>query len=78
MKVSYFRGFAMAQEVSCQPLTTEALVRTWVGPCGICGGQSGTGTGFAMSSVSFSHIFPYLYITWGMNNRPVGGRISQA
>jgi hypothetical protein len=32
----------MAQAVSCRPLTAE----TRVGPCGICGGQSGTGTGF--------------------------------
>jgi hypothetical protein len=36
----------MAQPVSRLPLTTEVRVR----PCGICGGQSGTGTGFSPSS----------------------------
>jgi hypothetical protein len=33
-------GRTMAQAVSRRPPTAE------VGPCGICGGQSGTGTGF--------------------------------
>jgi hypothetical protein len=37
-------GRAMAQAVSRRPLTTEAR------PCGICGGQSGTGTGFSPST----------------------------
>jgi hypothetical protein len=37
---------AMAQIVSRRAPTMEARVRTWVSPCGICGGQSGTGTGF--------------------------------
>ena len=36
-------GRAIAQAVSRQPLTAEAQVRSRVGPCGICGGQSGTG-----------------------------------
>jgi hypothetical protein len=35
----------MAQAVSRRPPTAEAWVRSGVGPCGICGGQSGTGTG---------------------------------
>jgi hypothetical protein len=39
-------GRAMAQAVSRRPLTSEALVRFWVSPCGICGGQSDAGTGF--------------------------------
>jgi hypothetical protein len=45
-------GRAMAQAVSRRPPTSEAWVRSRVSPCGICGGQSGTGTGFSpISSV---------------------------
>jgi hypothetical protein len=40
----------MAQAVSRRPPTAEALVRSRVSPCGICGGRSGTGTGFSPSS----------------------------
>jgi hypothetical protein len=36
-------GRTVAQAVSRRPLTAEARVR----PCGICGGQSGTRTGFS-------------------------------
>jgi hypothetical protein len=36
----------MAQAVSRRSLTAEAQVRYRVGTCEICGGQSGTGTGF--------------------------------
>jgi hypothetical protein len=43
----------MAQAVSRRPLTAEARVRSRVGPCGICGGQSGTGTGFSPSTLVF-------------------------
>jgi hypothetical protein len=46
-------GRAMAQVVSRRPLTVEARVRVRVNPCGICGGQSGTGTGFSLSSSVF-------------------------
>jgi hypothetical protein len=42
-------GRAMAQAVSHRPLTAEARVRSRVSPCEICGGQSGTGTGFSQS-----------------------------
>jgi hypothetical protein len=38
---------AMAQAVSRRPLTAETWVRSRVSPCGFCGGQSGTGTGFS-------------------------------
>jgi hypothetical protein len=37
----------MAQAVSRWPLTVEAWVRARVNPCGICGGQSGTGQVFS-------------------------------
>jgi hypothetical protein len=46
-------GRAMSQAVSRRPLTAEARVRCRVGPCGICGGQSGTGTGFSLSTSDF-------------------------
>jgi hypothetical protein len=49
---------AMAQVVSRRPLTAEALVSAPVNPCRICGGQSGTGTGFSPSS----SVFPCQYI----------------
>jgi hypothetical protein len=45
----------MAQAVSRQPLTDEARVRARINPCGIRGGQSGTGTEFSLSS-SFSPV----------------------
>jgi hypothetical protein len=52
-------GRAMAQVVSRRPLTAEALVRARVSPCGVCGGQSGTGTCFPpSSSVSPVNIIP--------------------
>jgi hypothetical protein len=42
-------GRAMAQAVSRRPLTSEARVRSRFSPYEICGGQSGTGTGFSPS-----------------------------
>jgi hypothetical protein len=46
-------GRAMAQAVSRRPPTAEARVRSRNSPCGICGGQSGTGTGFPTSTSVF-------------------------
>jgi hypothetical protein len=46
-------GRAMAQVVTLRPLTAGARVRARGSPCGICGGQSGTGTGFSPSSSVF-------------------------
>jgi hypothetical protein len=43
----------MAQAVSRRTLTAEAVVRARVNPCGICGKQSGTGTGFSPSCSVF-------------------------
>jgi hypothetical protein len=43
----------MAQAVSRRPLTAETRVRSRVSPCRICGGQSGTETGFSPSTSVF-------------------------
>jgi hypothetical protein len=50
-------GRAMAQAVSRRPPTAEARVRSRVSPCGICGGQCGTGTGFSPSYSVFTRLF---------------------
>jgi hypothetical protein len=44
----------MAQAFSRRSLPSEAWVRSRVGLCGICCGQSGTGTCFCPSSLTFS------------------------
>jgi hypothetical protein len=67
------QGRVMAQVVSRRPLTEEACVRARVNPCGICGGQSGTGTGFSPSSSVFpcqyhSTVTLQTHINWGMRN----------
>jgi hypothetical protein len=73
----------MTQAVSRRPLSADTQVRARVIPCGTCGGQSSIGTGFPSRSSVFScrynssvalHI---IYITCGMNNRPVRGRSSE-
>lgn len=63
---------ALAQEVSCLPLTTETWVQSLASPWGICGVQCGTGTSFSLSAsvfpcqhhftnVSYSFIYHQLY-----------------
>jgi hypothetical protein len=52
-------GRAMAQAVSHRPLTAATRVRARAFRCGICGVQSGTGTGFSpIYSVSPVSIVP--------------------
>jgi hypothetical protein len=43
-----------ASVVSGRPVTAEARFRARVSPCAMCGGQSGTRTGFFSSSSVFS------------------------
>jgi hypothetical protein len=50
-------GRVMAQAVSSRPVTAESQLRARVNPCRICGGQSGTRTGFS----SRSSVFPCQY-----------------
>jgi hypothetical protein len=54
-------GRAMTQAVSRRPPTAETRVRSWVSPCGICGGRSGTGTSFSPST----SVFPCQYYSTG-------------
>jgi hypothetical protein len=66
-------GRVMSQAVSRRPLTAEARVRAWFNPCWICGGQSGTGTGFSPSSSVFpcryhSTVALQTHIIWGTRN----------
>jgi hypothetical protein len=78
-------GRAMAQAVSRRPLTAEARVRSRISPCGNCGEQSGTGTGFSPRVLRFSpvnFIPPVLHYTekrkkltifiTGLHNKPQG------
>jgi hypothetical protein len=74
-------GHAMAQAITHQPLTMESRLHAQVNPCGICGGQSGTGTGFSEFfsfplSISFHHP-PYSYIILEMNNMSISGNSSE-
>jgi hypothetical protein len=43
-KLHHQEHYAMTQAVTCQPLNKEHQIQSLVSPCGICDGQSGTGT----------------------------------
>jgi hypothetical protein len=60
----------MAQVVSHRPLAAVSRVRARINLCGICGLQSGTGTGFSPSSSVFpcqyhSAVALQTHIIWG-------------
>jgi hypothetical protein len=57
-------GRVMAHAVSRRSLTAESRVRARVNPFGVCGGQSGTGTGF----LRVFSVFPCQYHSTKENN----------
>jgi hypothetical protein len=57
-----FFGRAMAQAARLWPLAAEVLVHALASSCGICGRQSGTGTGFSPARL-YSTIAPHLSTT---------------
>jgi hypothetical protein len=59
LKYSLTIDCAMIQAVSLRPLTTEAWIRSQGSTCDICGGQSGTGTGFSPSAMYIG--FPTMF-----------------
>jgi hypothetical protein len=70
-------GRAIAQVVSCWLPTVASRVQARVWPCGICGGQSGAGTGFLRVlrfplPILIPPIAPHSpsSIIWGLYNRP--------
>jgi hypothetical protein len=82
MYISFMYGRAMAQEINRCLLTAEARVRARVSPCEICDGRSGKGTGFSTPSSVFpsqyhSTVDLHAHISYGVNNRSIGGRSSE-
>ena len=65
-----YYGRAMAQAVSRRRLTAEARVQSRVSQCGVCGGQSGTGTGFSPSNL----VFPCQFHSTGV---PLQGKLGK-
>jgi hypothetical protein len=68
-RTSFTPGCATAQAVGCWRLTAEALVHVQVNPCVICGGQSGNGIGFSLSSL----VFPVNIIPPGLHTHIPSG-----
>jgi hypothetical protein len=61
--------YSTAEAVSLRPLTVEAWVRARGSTCGICGGQSGTGTVFLLIfgfplSISFHRSSTLIHHLW--------------
>jgi hypothetical protein len=71
-RLLYYGGRYYEVDVSEFEVSGELCVGR---PCGICDGQTDTGTGFSPSS--FHRGSPCSYITWGMDDRLVGGRSSE-
>jgi hypothetical protein len=73
----------MVRAVSRQPLTAEDRDCAWVGLCLFCVGQSGRDRsfseffGFPVSISRYRDSAYHISITWRMNSRPIGGRISE-
>jgi hypothetical protein len=67
--LKFVSGRAMAQAVSRRPLTAEARVHARASSCGICSGQSGTGTGFKIDFRWQCHstLAAHTHIMSGMN-----------
>jgi hypothetical protein len=67
-------GRAMAQAARLRPLTAGARVRARDSLCEICGGQSGTETGFSQNS----RFFPVSIIPPGLHTRISCGGLTTA
>jgi hypothetical protein len=67
---SAWKSRTKAQTVSRRPLTAEARVRSWVSPCGICGGQTGAGIGLSPST----SVFPCQFHSTGA---PLHGKMTK-
>jgi hypothetical protein len=65
-----YDGRTMAQAVNRRPHTAEARFRSRVSICGVCGGQSGTGTGFSPSTP----VFPCQFHSTGA---PLHGKVKK-
>jgi hypothetical protein len=61
----------MAQAGSRWTVTAEARFRARVDPCGICGGQSGTGAGFSPSSLVFPCQYHFHHCSIFIYRRPM-------
>jgi hypothetical protein len=63
-----FGAVPWLKAVSRRPLTAEVRVRSRLSPCGICGGQSGTWTGFS----PITSVFPCQFHS---NGAPLHGKL---